>query len=534
MTSLSRKDTLKKVLLSLAFVALSLTAVFVYASEWPYPPADTLDPGCNPGDVDCNVNPLWIKNKTDNFLTNIIDDVGIGTATPAARLHVDGDGNPNTNVNALLLTVDSHEFMRVGKDIGIRFFDEYSFPNSDGTVDQVLTTDGVGGLTWKTPSGGGGSNYQLYAENEVSANSPQVTGVNAVAIGYDATASGLRSVALGQTSTSSGDYSFSFGGIGNLASGDFSVSGGVQNTAQSLYETVLGAYGTNYAPEGGTVDLDNGDRLFNIGNGTTIFNRSDALTILKNGDIGVGIDNFETNTNGNVFQVGDGSTGIIAYVDSGTGAWVPVSDERKKQNIKEIGYSLDTVLKLRPVSFEYKRNGEHTIGFIAQEVKDVVPESVFGSEKEGYGMSYTNLVPVLTKAVQELNAKVDLLSASSGLSTDTLLTTVSELISKAISDMKDVTLQSIDSVNGVFEKITTNLLSSKKVETSELCVDDVCVTRDQFKKMVEKSLQEEPVSENVADPVVDPVDAREDNPRDLNLDENPIPDPSPTPNTVSS
>ena len=38
----------------------------------------------------------------------------------------------------------------------INFNDNFTFPNADGTVDQVMSTDGAGNLSWVTASGGGG------------------------------------------------------------------------------------------------------------------------------------------------------------------------------------------------------------------------------------------------------------------------------------------------------------------------------------------------------------------------------------------
>jgi hypothetical protein len=132
---------------------------------------------------------------------------------------------------------------------------------------------------------------------------------------------------------------------------------------------------------------------------------SDALTILKNGQTGIAIDNFETNTNGNIFQVGDGGTGIIGYVDNGTGNWMAVSDERKKHNIQDLSYGLNEILQLKPVSFDYNRNNEHTIGFLAQQVLPIIPEAVGGDTEKGYSMSYATITPAIVKAIQELNLK---------------------------------------------------------------------------------------------------------------------------------
>ena len=91
------------------------------------------------------------------------------------------------------------------------------------------------------------------------------------------------------------------------------------------------------------------------------------------------------------------------------------SSRRFKNNIENLNTGLEDLMKLRPVSFTYKPEmliGEQNqVGFIAEEIVEIVPESV-GFDKEGlpYNVDYSKLTPLLTKAVQELNKKVDLLS----------------------------------------------------------------------------------------------------------------------------
>jgi len=83
------------------------------------------------------------------------------------------------------------------------------------------------------------------------------------------------------------------------------------------------------------------------------------------------------------------------------------SDSRLKKDVKDIEYNTETILKLRPVSFLYKKGEQHRqLGFIAQEVKEHVPEIVDGSEDTYYGVSYDKLVPVLVKTIQELNERI--------------------------------------------------------------------------------------------------------------------------------
>jgi hypothetical protein len=91
---------------------------------------------------------------------------------------------------------------------------------------------------------------------------------------------------------------------------------------------------------------------------------------------------------------------------------VAVSDIRLKKNIKNLNYGLAEVMKLRPVSFYLKTdttNTEPKIGFIAQEVEILVPEAVdiWKDSSQTRHMLYAEMVPVLTKAIQEQQAIIE-------------------------------------------------------------------------------------------------------------------------------
>ncbi len=88
--------------------------------------------------------------------------------------------------------------------------------------------------------------------------------------------------------------------------------------------------------------------------------------------------------------------------------WQHSSDGRLKTNISPLTNALEKVLQLRGVSFTWKNNPEagNQIGFIAQEVREVVPELVTGTEGdiekgETLSMSYGNLTPLLVEAIKE-------------------------------------------------------------------------------------------------------------------------------------
>ena len=68
------------------------------------------------------------------------------------------------------------------------------------------------------------------------------------------------------------------------------------------------------------------------------------------------------------------------------------------------------VLRLRPVSYVTKDYKISQIGFIAQEIEQVIPEVVSG-EEGSKGISYGSITALLTKAIQELKSELDSVKA---------------------------------------------------------------------------------------------------------------------------
>jgi len=93
------------------------------------------------------------------------------------------------------------------------------------------------------------------------------------------------------------------------------------------------------------------------------------------------------------------------------GVWTNASDISIKKDIKEIEYGLNEVMQLKPKSYKMIEDDLEQIGFIAQDVEEVLPELVSTSEKGMKGLSYGNLTAVLVKAIQEQNQLILELSA---------------------------------------------------------------------------------------------------------------------------
>lgn len=107
-------------------------------------------------------------------------------------------------------------------------------------------------------------------------------------------------------------------------------------------------------------------------------------------------------------------TNAIAFIDI-TGAYFQTSDLRLKSNISTVENGLKTVMALNPVAYDMQKR--RSIGFIAQELYNVVPEAVDKPTDEAAGLytvSYTTMVPILTKAIQEQQAQIEKLSEEVG------------------------------------------------------------------------------------------------------------------------
>lgn len=109
------------------------------------------------------------------------------------------------------------------------------------------------------------------------------------------------------------------------------------------------------------------------------------------------------------------------------------SDRSQKKNIQTLNYGLKEILKLKPVSYNWKKEfcnsltipdeeKDLKIGFLAQEVLKVIPEMVYTQSYQHtsddetaplelvnnkiLGINYEELIPVLVKAKQEQDDRI--------------------------------------------------------------------------------------------------------------------------------
>jgi hypothetical protein len=138
-----------------------------------------------------------------------------------------------------------------------------------------------------------------------------------------------------------------------------------------------------------------------------------------------GTERMRITSAGEVWIAGTTDRGAFNLQCNGTGVWgagayTNGSDARIKEEIEPISSSLEVVNKLNPVTFKYKEDWSSDratqTGFIAQELQEALADEVYidgvvNDTSEYMSVAYQNIIPILTKAIQELSAKVTALEA---------------------------------------------------------------------------------------------------------------------------
>jgi len=256
-----------------------------------------------------------------------------------------------------------------------------------GSLDQSADT-----FTLAAGSAGAFSTLSASGTSTLAAvNSGALAVTGAISSTTDATLSGVR-VGKGAGAIST-NTALGLGALNANTSGSFNTASGFQallsnttgnsNTAsglQALYSNTTGSGNTAINPRN------------SAGSYAPVFNPS---------------------TENNRFCMG--STGVTnAYIQV---AWTVVSDARDKINFAPVPHGLEFVKALQPTAYQFRtaRDSEETnggvrYGFKAQDVlalEGANPVIVDNEDADKLRMVDTALIPVLVKALQELNAKFD-------------------------------------------------------------------------------------------------------------------------------
>jgi len=153
-----------------------------------------------------------------------------------------------------------------------------------------------------------------------------------------------------------------------------------------------------------------GDKNIAIGSSTLSHNTTGT------NNIAIGDRSSRFTNNSNTVTLGNSSHNTYLMFAA---SWTQASDRSLKHDIKQIPVGLDFVKQLNPVEYVYNnaaKETDKTFGFIAQEIDTLIKKSdIQGSAIVGdignslLGLKQTELIPVLTKAIQEQQVLIEAL-----------------------------------------------------------------------------------------------------------------------------
>jgi len=108
-----------------------------------------------------------------------------------------------------------------------------------------------------------------------------------------------------------------------------------------------------------------------------------------------------------IFQRAGNTVGSIGITSSGV-TYNTTSDIRLKQDIEPLA-ATDKLMAMNPVSYNWKADpdGPRSMGFIAQEMQEVMPEAVSTGDDDMMQMDYGRITPILVSALQDAHKKIE-------------------------------------------------------------------------------------------------------------------------------
>ncbi|MFC1898461.1 tail fiber domain-containing protein [Candidatus Cloacimonadota bacterium] len=346
---------------------------------------------------------LGYESGRDN--TEGIQNVFIGYQSGAENLGVGANsGDYNVFIGYLCgkQNVQGQSNVFIGDTCGMR--------NTDGQYNVFLGKEtGENNLT---------GNYNVYLGSQSGASNQ--SGSSNTFVGY---LSGYNDTASNNTFIGHRSAYDHITGEGNTFVGNYS---GWHNTS-GAQNTIIGDHAGdgNYIGSGNVFlgyragQPETGSNKLYIENTSNDFSNALIYGDFENDDLrfnaNVGVNTAAMSDYG--LKVSGGSSYALYLVGSGyaTGGFVDGSDERWKENIQPIENALQKVKNLRGVSYDWKQDeypqfnfdNDKQIGFLAQEVNEILPEIVKDDGAGNLGIDYSKITPILVEAVKQQQQQIN-------------------------------------------------------------------------------------------------------------------------------
>ena len=168
---------------------------------------------------------------------------------------------------------------------------------------------------------------------------------------------------------------------------------------------------------GGEVLIGTTTTSSTAGNGFKIYSGSgvaDGVSVVTGATSNGGLTTYTLySTGASAYRFYVGAGGTVFATNTTISA---ISDQRLKENIQDLDVGLKAIMSLKPRKFDWKEGKGKDIkgdrGWIAQEFEQVFPDMVdewkdpSPEGENAYKSVRADLIPVLVKAIQEMNTKI--------------------------------------------------------------------------------------------------------------------------------
>ncbi|OHB19049.1 MAG: hypothetical protein A2854_00860 [Parcubacteria group bacterium RIFCSPHIGHO2_01_FULL_56_18] len=441
---------------------------------------------------------LYIGTTTDVFATSSPSaftitnsgNVGIGTSTPGSLFGIQGIANFTTGTSTIYNNLNVQGQLKVGTgSIFLNGAGTSTFSSGLNIASGCFAVNGTCVGTGSGVSGGAANKVAFFTDATTLSNNTLFHFDNANTLLGIGTTTPWAKLSIHANNGETNETLFA------IASSTASATTTLFSVDNTGLTTIGGSSGTgdaNFQFAGDinawSVGYKSSDKSFNIASSTNLTDTA-ALSIAKNG---------------NTTIVGSAVTCTIGNGSSATNC--SSSDARLKTDIAPLQTQdgLAAIMTLNPVSFNWnawmQSNGSASttqFGFIAQDVQNVFPTLVTQDVNSGYyKLDYQGFAGPTIKAIQELNLKLEGIASTTATSTPQSQSFASSFFSSLFSR---ITTWLADATNGIV-KIVTHVLAADRVETKQLCVDDICVTKDQFAAVFGAATNDNPPASVISPP----------------------------------